>query len=233
MSVNTYPTWSGADDDSMRTRSFQFLALGVMAAEAVASYRGSNAIDLVVCENGLIALNPPLTPRRIGSHSTRTAHPHFLRGVQNILDALGLPVRVSNPYRHLTKGEMALPHAGRPDFRAFAAATVSCGKWKRRNQQCGRCVPCLIRRASLHAGGVVDDTDYQYPDLHSVMNDEEGRDDLIAVQAALIRGDPMEWQVMKAGPLPIDSQERAAYIGVAARGMDELRALLTTEGFSL
>jgi hypothetical protein len=231
MSVNTYPTWSGADDDSMRTRSFQFLALGVLAAEAVGSYRGSKGLELFVCENGLIALNPPLTPRRMGSHSTRTAHPHFLKSVQNMLDAVGVPVRVSNPYRHRTKGEMALPHAGSSNFRAFAAATVSCGKWKRRNQQCGRCVPCLIRRASLHAAGVVDDTDYQYPDLQSVMNDEEGRDDLVAVQAALIRRGNVELDAMKAGPLPIDAQERAAYIAVAARGLDELRALLKAEGF--
>jgi hypothetical protein len=55
MSANTYPTWAGADDDSMRTRSFQFLALGVLAAEAIATYRQSARIELLVCENGLIA----------------------------------------------------------------------------------------------------------------------------------------------------------------------------------
>jgi hypothetical protein len=133
---------------------------------------------LFVCENGLIALNPPLTPRRIGSHSTRTAHPHFLANVQDILSASGLPIIIANPYRHQTKGEMAKPHAAEANFRNLAATTISCGKWKRRNQQCGRCVPCLIRRASLHAAHVLDDTDYQYPDLTSVMDDEEGRDDL-------------------------------------------------------
>ncbi len=233
MSSNTYPTWSGVDDDSMRTRSFQFLALGVLAGEAIANYRGSSSAELFVCENGLIALNPPLTPRRMGSHSTRTAHPHFLNSVQNILDAVDLPVRISNPYRHRTKGEMATPHATDPKFHLFAAATVSCGKWKRRNQQCGRCVPCLIRRASLHAASVVDDTDYQYPDLRSVMTDEDGRDDLVAVQAALIRGSAMELQLMNAGPLPIQPQERRGYIAVAARGMEELRAFLKAEGFSL
>ena len=159
MAVNTYPTWAGVDDDSMRTRSFQFIALGALAAEAVASYRGSKAVDLFVCENGLIALNPPLTPRRMGSLSTRTAHPHYLEGVQKIFSAVGLPVRLSNPYRFRTKGEMAQGHAADASFEKFSAATVSCGKWKRRNQQCGRCVPCLIRRASLHAAGVADGTD--------------------------------------------------------------------------
>jgi hypothetical protein len=233
MSVNTYPTWAGSDDDSMRTRSFQFLALGALAAEAVARYRSSKNVDLLVCENGLIALNPPLTPRRMGSHSTRTAHPHFLERVQTILDAVGLPVRISNPYRFHTKGEMALKHAANETFRAFAAATVSCGKWKRRNQQCGRCVPCLIRRASLHAAAVADDTDYQYPDLQAVMSDEEGRDDLIAVQAALIRGGDLERQIMNAGPIPTSIQDRAAYIDVAARGMHELRTFFRSERFGV
>jgi len=233
MSVNSYPTWAGADDDSQRTRSFQFLALGALAAEAVARYRRVSKADLFVCENGLIALNPPLTPRRMGSHSTRTAHPHFLGGVQALLDGAGIPVAISNPYRHLTKGEMAIPHAAHGTFSQFATETVSCGKWKRRNQQCGRCVPCLIRRASLHAAGVHDGTDYQYPDLQAVMTDEDGRDDLIAVQAALIRSDDVERHVMSAGPLPTVAVDRQAYIDVAKRGMGELRQYLASEGFAV
>jgi hypothetical protein len=233
MSVNSYPTWAGADEDSQRTRSFQFLALGVLAAEAVARYRRVSKADLFVCENGLIALNPPLTPRRMGSHSTRTAHPHFLGSFQGLLDGAGIPVAVSNPYRHVTKGEMALPHAANGAFSQFATETVSCGKWKRRNQQCGRCVPCLIRRASLHAAGVPDGTDYQYPDLQAVMTDEGGRDDLVAVQAALIRGGDAERHVMSAGPLPTTATDRRAYVDVAERGMDELRQYLASEGFAV
>jgi hypothetical protein len=233
MSVNSYPTWAGADDDSQRTRSFQFLALGTLAAEAVARYRRLPKANLFVCENGLIALNPPLTPRRMGSHSTRTAHPHFLGSVQTLLDGAGIPVEISNPYRHVTKGEMAASHAARDWFPRFATETVSCGKWKRRNQQCGRCVPCLIRRASFHAAGVPDGTDYQYPDLHVVMTDEGGRDDLIAVQAALVRGGNTERHVMNAGPLPVEAQDRQAYVQVAERGMEELRRYLASEGFAV
>ncbi|MFN4340161.1 Qat anti-phage system QueC-like protein QatC [Parvibaculum sp.] len=233
MSVNTYPTWAGADDDSQRTRSFQFLVLGALAAEAIAHYRKIPQADLFVCENGLIALNPPLTPRRLGSHSTRTAHPHFLSSFQALLDGARIPVAVSNPYRHVTKGEMATPHAAQGTFSHFATETVSCGKWKRRNQQCGRCVPCIIRRASMHAAGVHDTTDYQYPDLQAVMTDEDGRDDLIAMQAALIRGVDAERHVMYAGPLPIAAADRQAYIDVAKRGMDEIRRYLASEGFAV
>lgn len=231
MSVNSYPTWAGADDDSQRTRSFQFLALGTLAGEAVARYRRLQKADLFVCENGLIALNPPLTPRRMGSHSTRTAHPHFLGSIQALLDGAGIPVGISNPYRHVTKGEMAASYAANASFPHFATQTVSCGKWKRRNQQCGRCVPCLIRRASFYAAGVPDGTDYQYPDLQAVMADEDGRDDLIAVQAALVRGGDTERHVMNAGPLPVEALDRQAYVEVAERGMEELRRYLASQGF--
>jgi queuosine biosynthesis protein QueC len=196
-------------------------------------YRRVPKADLLVCENGLIALNPPLTPRRMGSHSTRTAHLHFLASVQALLDGAGIPVAVSNPYRHATKGEMAKPHASSDTFAHFATETVSCGKWKRRNQQCGRCVPCLIRRGSLYAAGVADGTDYQYPDLQAVMTDEDGRDDLIAVQAALIRGGDAERHLMRAGPLPIAAFDRQAYVDVAGRGMEELRLYLASEGFAV
>jgi hypothetical protein len=190
-------------------------------------------VDLYVCENGLIALNPPLTPRRMGSHSTRTAHPYFFQGVRKLLSALEMPVQISNPYCHTTKGEMVARHYDRPKFEAFAAETVSCGKWKRKNEQCGRCVPCLIRRASLYAGNVSDETVYRYPDLGAVMKDEDGRDDLIAVQSALIRGGAAEQWVLQAGPLPENLTERLLYFDVAKRGMAELKSYLSAEGFKI
>jgi hypothetical protein len=97
--INSYPTWPGVDDDSMRTRSFQFIALGALAGSAISSFRGNSNVELYVCENGLIALNPPLTPRRLGSHSTRTAHPYFLIGVRKIVSILGLPIENPQPLR--------------------------------------------------------------------------------------------------------------------------------------
>jgi hypothetical protein len=235
VSVNTYPTWSGADDDSMRTRSLQFLALGTLLAQAIAAFRGLQTVELFVCENGLIALNPPLTPRRLGLHSTRTAHPFFLESIRSILVDAGLPVSIINPYEFRTKGEMAAAHRPTPNFQTFVEQTVSCGKWKRENQQCGRCVPCLIRRASLHAAGIPDRTSYQSPHLPQVLSDEARRDDLIAVQSAILRyegADVKPW-VLQAGPLPADPAAQQGYFDVVHRGMDELSAYLRAEGFPL
>jgi hypothetical protein len=235
MSVNTYPTLKNVDDDNMRTRSFQFLALAALACQTLTSFRGLTAAKLYICENGLIALNPPLTPRRIGSLSTRTAHPHFLSSIQKIWTTVGIPASIENPYAFETKGEMVHARSDDEGFPHFVAETVSCGKWKRRNQQCGRCVPCLIRRSSLHAAGVADETSYEFDNLLEVMADTNGRDDLIAVQSAIsrLRNQPMGRWVLQAGPLPWEAELREKYFAVARRGMNELEGYLRSVGFDL
>jgi 7-cyano-7-deazaguanine synthase in queuosine biosynthesis len=231
-SANAHPTWSGPTDVSMRTRSFNFLAYGTAAATALSRTRGGRRVELWVPENGLIALNAPLTPRRIGSHSTRTTHPHFLGSIQAIVDAVGLPVAIANPLRHETKGEMVTRHAGDPTFVAQAVRTVSCGKWKRDGRQCGRCVPCLIRRASFHAAEIPDTTGYRSTALGPVLRDADLRDDLAAVLAATRRARvaAMEPWVLQAGPLPDAGPERDGCVEVFRRGIGELGRFLEANG---
>ena len=69
-------------------------------------YRSGDVVELLIPENGFISLNIPLTPLRVGTFSTRTTHPLFISQMQDILDALGINVRLSNPYQFKTKGEM-------------------------------------------------------------------------------------------------------------------------------
>lgn len=57
-------------------------------------------------------------------------------------------------------------------------STISCSHWKRSNQQCGVCVPCIIRRAALHAGGVNDNVEYAFDALADVLSEVDRRDDL-------------------------------------------------------
>ncbi|CAN7430392.1 hypothetical protein LJR231_002794 [Phyllobacterium sp. LjRoot231] len=230
MSVNFYPTWDGSTDITMRTRSFNFIALAVLAGQIHSSFRGGRITEILVPENGLIALNAPLTPRRIGALSTRTTHPYFLQLIGSILERAGFSVAITNPYEMWTKGEMVASKADYPDFERIAADTVSCGKWKRTGKQCGCCVPCLIRRASLYAGGVDDDTDYRHNDLSKVMSDEDDRDDLIAMATAVrrLKIENLDRWVARSGPLPAD--RRRALVDVHKRGLTEVSHFLQDSG---
>lgn len=62
------------------------MAFGLLAAASLRDFQSlfghvpENTIDLFVPENGFISINPPLTSRRLGSHSTHTTHPQFIAG---------------------------------------------------------------------------------------------------------------------------------------------------------
>ena len=62
-----------ASEDTTRGRSFLFFALGVLAGTGYEKH-----FTLLVPENGLIALNVPLDPLRLGANSTRTTHPYYM-----------------------------------------------------------------------------------------------------------------------------------------------------------
>lgn len=229
-------SWLGTQTDvQMRTRSFNFLAYGALVGSTLAQLRVAGPpVELYVPENGLIALNPPMTRRRIGALSTRTTHPHFLELFQQVLDTVGLPVKVVNPYSLKTKGEMLLECLDQATLKQLVSETVSCGKWKRTHVQCGKCVPCIIRRASFHAANMVDATNYNTKgrDLAAVMNDSTARDDLMAMILAarrLPKVDAARW-VPQAGPLPTERHTRDNLIDVAARGMKEVGTYLDSLG---
>ena len=130
----------GNEEASQRARSIIFLAYGVLATTTLARYHNGETVPFYVCENGFIALNPPLTGARIGSLSTRTAHPVFLKQVQQILDTAGLRVRIENPYQLTTKGEMLASCADQksPQSRGLSIDKLQQGRagW-RRSGLCG------------------------------------------------------------------------------------------------
>lgn len=72
-------------ENSTRGRSFLFFALGAFAGTGLGSH-----FTLRVPENGLIALNVPLDPLRLGSNSTRTTHPYYMARWNDLLGELGL-----------------------------------------------------------------------------------------------------------------------------------------------
>ena len=152
-------------EPSSRSRSILFLAFGL----AVASREG---VPLWIPENGFASLNPPLGAERRGSLSTRTTHPAFLEGLAVILDAVGAQSTIVNPFIGQTKGEMFAEVAaqfGNEEASKFLSLTHSCGWTGQRafgismRRQCGVCFGCVVRKASFHASGIEDDTDYIVP----------------------------------------------------------------------
>lgn len=214
-------------ESSQRTRSLLFIAFGVLTATTLARYRRNERATLYLCENGFIAVNPPLTGLRLGSLSTRTAHPVFLAGLTRLLAGAGIRIDIENPYRHKTKGEMLIECLDAARLEKLATDSTSCGRFQKFNyRHCGRCIPCQVRRASLLAWGKVeDDTGYVYDDLS--VNDRQyaAFDDVRAMAMAIIaaKADFNAWLGNALGSP--DVPDRPALRDMLRRGISELGAL--------
>lgn len=238
LSFSIYPSLiaglKGKTDVSMRGRSFNFLAMAVLGIIALRNANEDPEIStIIVPENGYISINPPLTRRRIGSHSTRTTHPYFLSRLEELLADAGFNVKFVNPYQFKTKGEMLAECKDQLAIEKAVPLSVSCSHWHRKNIQCGHCVPCLIRRSSVHHAKLNKDADYDSQNLKSVLKEREKRDDLQAVQTAIIRlnntGDYNSW-LRQSGSLPIDVNVRRKLESTVQRGLAEVERFLKAEG---
>jgi hypothetical protein len=232
-SVNAYPiSINGKTDISMRTRSFNFLAFGAVGANAVARINKLEKVNLIVPENGFISLNAPLTPRRIGSLSTRTTHPYFFQLIQEIFDSVGIKTKIVNPYQFRTKGEMLIGCKNQKVLQKIVSNTVSCSKWKRDKIQCGKCVPCIIRRSSIFASSIAESTSYKYQDLLTESKHHERCDDLFALMIAIQKLPTAKigaW-ISSSGSLSSEPNIWKQRKQVFLRGMDEVKKFLTKEG---
>lgn len=154
-----------APEKTTRGRSFLFLALAALAGSALASP------TIFIPENGLISLNVPLDPLRLGAWSTRTTHPFYLARWQEMLDYLGISATIRNPYRFKTKGEMLSGSANPTFVRQHVGETISCSSVTKARWlglplgHCGYCAPCLIRRAAIRAAFGNDPTTYSLSNL--------------------------------------------------------------------
>lgn len=133
-----------------RSRSFMFLSIAMM----IAAHK-SNMV--IIPENGPVSLNFPLSVSRRAACSTRTTHPIFIQRVRELLNKLGLSIIINNPYEFKTKGEMVDECKNLQYLLSIVDKSNSCGK--RGGHQfmpdnphashCGRCMPCMYRKASL------------------------------------------------------------------------------------
>lgn len=225
LSHNATPPWT--KENSQRARSIIFLAFAVLAATTLDSYHQGEEVPLFVCENGFIALNPSLTGTRLGSLSTRTAHPEFLNRVREVLANAGLRVRIANPYEHMTKGEMLNECRKQDLLEELALSSVSCGRYRVFGyKHCGRCVPCQVRRAAIHAWDHDDDTHYVFKKLGKKDSDHAKFDDVrsVAMAIAQSQADGLDSWLSSSLSYPRIG-ERAPLRALIERGLAELKAL--------
>lgn len=220
--ITTPATTLHFGESSTRSRSFLFLALAILVA------RCNDVHVISMAENGFIAINVPLHAGRIGSLSTRTAHPHYVTSLNRLLAGAGVGAAVRNPYLTLTKGEVTdrlRDHA--PDD---IATTISCahpiGRWAGQGfRNCGYCYPCMIRQAGIHHGGD-DPTTYAedpFGDITFYARHRHAASDIKSVARALL-DTPTIGDVLATGP--IGSYGLATELhDMRVRGVGELKAL--------
>lgn len=216
---------------STRGRSIVFFAFALLASAVVPKTK-DGTVDIFVPENGFISLNVPLNPGRFGSFSTKTTHPIFLQGIQAIWDTVGIPAKLKTPYQFLTKGELLASCADQQLLQKLIGESTSCGRFGYYGYtHCGRCVPCLVRRASFIKAGIVDSTPlYRFDDL-KVSGRKTGANDIGAVAAAYLRYQMQGITRFAGGSLSFaDLVHRPQYEGVVERGLDELGMLLKEHG---
>ncbi len=217
-----------------RGRSFLFFALAALAASGL-----EGKPTICVPENGLISLNVPLDPLRVGAWSTRTTHPFYLARWAELLAALGIRATVENPYRFKTKGEMLSGCANRALLKKHVADTISCSsvtkaRWRGLSMRhCGFCVPCLIRRAAIAKAFRADPTTYTLSNLTArSLNSKKAEGEHVRsfqMMAQRLTREPAVSNVLihKPGPLSdYPEKDIDGYAEVFRRGIKEVAKIV-------
>lgn len=213
-----------------RSRSLMFMSIALL----VASY--ANA-PIVVPENGPVSLNFPLSHSRRAACSTRTTHPIFLKKISDILRLQGLNIPISNPYEFMTKGEMVENCANLDLLLQLVPYSNSCGKRSQHQfmldnhnaTHCGRCMPCMYRKASLL--GREDKSTYgiRMSTLFR-QRDKDLSNDFFAMLNYLKReltDEDIRKELRIAGLSKLDNFE--SYVDLVKRTREELKALVKEE----
>ncbi len=213
-------------ETSTRARSMGFYALAVLATSLLTVQHP----EILVPENGFISLNPPLVPGRMASLSTRTTHPQFMRLLQGLLNNVGISARLQMPYQFKTKGEMMGECLDQRLLVQFASESTSCSRFRTYNRtHCGRCVPCMVRKAAFLQWGQPDETTYKFRTLAGAA--KSAADDPMALACAVLRSESHGIDAFLGAALSFaDIDERAQYRRMAQTGLTELGALLRRDG---
>ena len=204
-------------EESTRSRSLLFFSHAILLASGM-----GKPMRLCIPENGVISLNVPLTIHRTGSLSTRTTHPYYIGLLQDIINGMGLPITLYNPFQFKTKGEMMLECKDFEFLKNTYPITMSCshpdlGRWRRESgsSHCGVCLPCTIRRAAILKAGLQDESIYRDPNYR----DKEAQVNLRSYKLGLLSSKNPKLAIQESGPI---SSNKDAFADLYQRGIQEL-----------
>ena len=214
-------------ENSTRGRSIVFFAFAALAACAI-TRSDCSPVPIFVSENGFISLNIALNPGRIGSYSTKTTHPIYMRLLSEIWREVGINCELILPYRFKTKGEMMAECRNLPLLEALVSESTSCSRFGTHGRMhCGRCLPCLVRQAAFAKADVDDPTKYKFGVGN--MRRTHGADDVGAIAGACILSRQADFMSSIAGDFQFAGDiEKKDFLEVYRRGLSELESRLRT-----
>lgn len=151
-------TDTAAKETSARNRGFKFAVISAIAAYL------TRAPEVVVSESGQGAIGPALIT--VGhAYPDYRNHPLFMKRMERFVTALfEQPIRYIFPRLWYTKAETLREYLTL-DASGTWEATRSCwrsSQWSSfggRRRQCGVCAACMLRRLSVHAAGLAEDSE--------------------------------------------------------------------------
>jgi len=140
---------SEARDNSQRSRSFLFLALGSLVAVEL------GLDEVMVCENGITTFNLPRLGQTVGTQASRSTHPKFIRLFEELaLQVFKTNLRISNPFLWMTRAEV-IDVLQRNGVAELLPLSASCNQSRRPKiyPHCGTCSQCVDRRFAVAYAG--------------------------------------------------------------------------------
>lgn len=140
------------EEESQRTRSFLFAAIAGAVSWLAEQRR------LTFHENGIIALNLPITAQLQGARGTRTVHPRVLEGFERILGLVaGQDFEVKNPYQWRTRAEVAanLRDRGVAELLKLTRSCASVRNATNMHPFCGVCSQCVDRQFAVRSADLL------------------------------------------------------------------------------
>ena len=139
-----------AIETTQRTRSFLYATLGCSVAAQL------GLAQVLLADNGVVSINLPKTPQLVGTYSSRSTHPKFIKLYNSLIGIVfSQPPDVVNPFWNQTRAD-TLDQLVRNESADLLQETVSCAHTRRPlvTPHCGVCSQCVDRRFGVLAAGL-------------------------------------------------------------------------------